>query len=201
MPGVSVSGGGLRKHLEPAAAHSRLLNKGTKNMLEHLPAHVRDALFAYRTCEFATLAKDGTPIAVPVSPVILPEQERIVITTSIGLPNKAFNVRRDGRVSLLFSDPTASGLEHPPAVLIQGDAVCPDRIETWTPELEQLWRMLDERQPASRIYVRFAFMRWLMDWYYMRLLIWVTPRHVRWWEHGDFATLPHEFEKEMSYVG
>ncbi len=170
-------------------------------MLEHLPTHVRDVLFAYRTCEFATLAKDGTPIAVPVSPVILPEQERIVITTSIGLPNKAFNVRRDGRVSLLFSDPTASGLDHPPAVLIQGDAVCPDRIETWTPELEQLWRMLDERQPVSKMYVRNALTRYLMDWYYMRLVIWVTPRRVRWWEHGDFAALPHEFEKEMNYVG
>ncbi len=71
-------------------------------MLEHLPAHLRAALFAYRTCEFATLAKDGTPITVPVSPVILPEQNRIVVTTSIGLPNKAFNVRRDGRVSMLY---------------------------------------------------------------------------------------------------
>jgi hypothetical protein len=170
-------------------------------MLDQLPPQVLDALVAYRTCEFATMAKDGTPLAVPVSPVILPQQDRIVITTSIGLPNKAFNVRRDGRVSLLFSDPTASGLDHPPAVLIQGDAICPDRIETWTPELEQLWRMLDERQPASRSYVGYAFTRWLMDWYYMRLLITVTPRRVRWWEHGDFATVPHEREQELSYVG
>ncbi len=171
------------------------------NMLDHLPAHVRDALFAYRTCEFATFAKDGTPVTVPVSPMILPEQDRIVITTSIGLPNTAFNVRRDGCVSMLFSDPTASGLDHPPVVLIQGDAICPDQIETWTPELEHLWRMLDERQPSSRVYVRNALTRSLMDWYYMRLLIWVTPRSVRWWEHGDFAAAPHDLEQEMSYVG
>ncbi len=170
-------------------------------MLDLLPAHVLQAMFAYRTCEFATSAKDGTPVTVPVSPVILPEQNHIVITTSIGLPNKAFNVRRDGRVSLLFSDPTASGLDHPPAVLIQGDAVCPDRIETWTPELEQLWRMLAKRQPAGNVYVRFAFTRWLMDWYYMRLLITVTPRRVRWWEHGDVAATPHELQQELHDVG
>jgi hypothetical protein len=170
-------------------------------MLNDLPLHLRDALFAYRTCEFATSAKDGTPITVPVSPVILLDQNRIVVTTSIGLPNKAFNVRRDGRVSLLFSDPTASGLDRPPTVLIQGDAVCPDRIETWTPELEQLWRILAKRQPASNMYVTNPLTRYVMDWYYMRLLMWVTPRRIRWWEHGNVAIQPHELEQEMNYVG
>lgn len=170
-------------------------------MLDQLPPQVLEALVAYRTCEFSTTAKDGTPLAVPVSPIILPNQNRLIVTTSIGLPNKVFNVRRDGRVSMLFSDPTASGLDHPPAVLIQGDATAPDQVETWTPELEQLWRILNERQPSSRVYVTNHFTRWLMDWYYMRLLIWVTPIRIRWWEHGDFATLPYELAEELSYVG
>ena len=52
-----------------------------------------------------------------------------MLTTSIGLPNKAFNARRDGRISLLFSDQTASGLQDPPAVLVQGDAEVPEEIQ------------------------------------------------------------------------
>lgn len=175
-------------------------------MLDQLPPDVLGALFAYRTCELSTLGRDGTPLAAPVSPVILPEQGRVLITTSIGLPNKAFNIRRDGRVSLLFSDPTASGLEAPPAVLIQGDAVCPDQIETWTPELARLWELLAARQPASNVYGANALTRWFFDWYYMRLLIWVTPRSIRWWERGAMASEPHVLEPaadelEVPYVG
>jgi hypothetical protein len=167
--------------------------------LAQLPPRVLEAIYAYRTCEFATLAKDGTPLSAPVSPVILPEQNRILITTSIGLPNKAFNVRRDGRVSLLFSDPTASGLMNPPAVLIQGDATAPDRVETSTPELDRLWSILSVRQPASNAYGTNALSRWFMDWYYMRLLIWIAPRRVRWWDGGDCAAAPQEME--VRHVG
>lgn len=167
-------------------------------MLDQLPSYVLDALFAYRTCEFSVLGKDGTPLASAVCPVILPEQNEIIITTSIAVPSKVFNVRRDGRVSLLFSDPTASGLHQPPAVLIQGDAVAPDVVETWTPELAELWKILDKRQPASRMYLANGLTRWFFDWYYMRLLIRITPRTVRWWDKGDFAQRAHELE--ASYV-
>jgi hypothetical protein len=172
--------------------------KAIPPMLDQLPPHVLEALFAYRTCELSTLARDGTPITAPVSPVILPEQGKILITTSIGLPSKAFNVRRDGRVALLFSDSTASGLAAPPAVLIQGDAVCPDQVVTATPELDRLWTILAVRQPASNAYGANALTRWFFDWYYMRLLIWVAPRRVRWWERGVMATEPAELE--VSYV-
>ena len=51
-----------------------------------------------------------------------------MIATSIGLPQKAFNVRRNPKVSMLFSEPTGSGVAEPGAVLIQGDATAEDRI-------------------------------------------------------------------------
>ncbi len=167
-------------------------------MLDQLPSNVLDALFAYRTCEFSTLGKDGTPLTAPVCPVILPDSNEIIITTSIAIPNKFFNARRDGRVSMLFSDPKASGLHKPPAVLIQGNAVAADTIETWTPELAELWKILDERQPASRMYISTRLTRWLFDWYYMRLLIRVTPHTIRWWEAGNFTQEPKSLEE--SYV-
>ena len=85
-----------------------------------IPAEVEAVFRAFRTCEFSTLAKDGTPITWPTLPFWEAENQRFIVTTSIGFPQKAYNVRRDGRVSLLFSEPKASGLERPPAVLVQG---------------------------------------------------------------------------------
>ncbi len=140
-------------------------------MLISLPASVVDA---YRTCELLTVGRDGTPIAWPVIPVRRPDGT-ILVTTSIAMPQKALNVRRDPRVALLFSDPTASGLTAPPPqVLVQGTAVCPEEISVSAAPTAELWRLLDERQPSSAAY-RKRPLRGLMDWYYMRLLITVTP--------------------------
>jgi hypothetical protein len=132
---------------------------------------------AYRTCEFATIAKDGTPITWPAAALLRPDGT-LVLTTSLGFPQKAFNIRRDPRVALLFSDPTGGGLDAPDQVLVQGTATCPDEIVT-TPagDLTEYWSMLFERQPSSRTYLS-PLMRPVVDWYFMRLVITVTPTQV-----------------------
>ena len=68
----------------------------------------------YRTCEFATLSRSGVPIAWPTVTLRRPDGT-FLITTSIALPQKAYNVRRDPRVAMLFSEPTASGIEGRPS--------------------------------------------------------------------------------------
>jgi hypothetical protein len=139
---------------------------------------LRQALDAYRTCEFATLTKNGTPIAWPTVPQVAADGSNIVLTTSIGLPQKAYNVRRDPRVALLFSDATASGRSDLPQVLVQGMAACPDVIQTSPAGLEDYWARMAERQPSSRSNSSSPISRRLMDWYYMRLVITVTPAAV-----------------------
>jgi hypothetical protein len=85
-------------------------------------------------------------------------------------------VRRDGRVALLFSDPTGSGLSAPAQIFIGGTAQCSEL--TVSPEgLEEYWLMLLRRQPSGRSY-SLPGIRSLTDWYYMRLLITVTPERV-----------------------
>ena len=81
--------------------------------------------------------------------LLVPDEKRFTITTSIALAQKAFNVRRNPRVSLLFSDPTVSGLTNPPAVLVQGDAVSPDEVETSLLGFEDELRQVLRRQPAG----------------------------------------------------
>ncbi len=88
---------------------------------------------------------------------------------------------------MLYSDPTGSSLAAPPAVLVQGDAICPDQIVTRSEELDALGRLIMVRQPVSARYSANPLARWLSDWYLMRLLIYITPRRIRWWPHGDFS--------------
>lgn len=135
-----------------------------------------DVLDAYRTCEFVTLGRDGTPAAWPTA-VRRNEDGTLLLTTSLAFAQKALNVRSDGRVGLLFSDPTGSGLTDAPQIFVGGRAECPDEIMTGPEGAEDYWRMLFERQPHSRSYVS-APVRWTMDWYYLRLLITVTPERV-----------------------
>jgi Pyridoxamine 5'-phosphate oxidase len=157
-----------------------------------LPTEVEEVFREFRTCEFSTLARDGAPITWPLVTLWRPEEQRFVLTTSIGAPNKAFNARRDGRISMLFSDPTASGLEDPPSVLVQGDAEVPDEIHTSPYDLKEYWKRIWRIQPAGKSYGANALTRSLMDWYYIRLYIHVRPRRILVWPEGDFTKPPLE---------
>lgn len=159
-----------------------------------LPAQVEAVFREFRTCEFSTLAQDGTPITWPTLPFHQPTTGTFLITTSIGLPQKVFNIRRNPRVSLLFSDPTGSGLVDPPAVLVQGDAVAPDKILTSIDGFEKEVRMVMRRQPSGAIYSSNPLMRYYFDWYFMRLFITVTPNRILYWEHADFSLAPVSIE-------
>jgi hypothetical protein len=157
-----------------------------------IPDDALAILRRYRTCEMSTLGKDGTPQTWPLCPRLL-DDGRFLLTTSIGMPAKAFNIRRDARVSLLFSEPKGSGVQRPGAVLVQGDAIAEDRIVSDPASLPELRAYFVEnifaRQPAGKMMSSFIG-RWLMWPYYMRILIYVTPRRMLWWPTRDFAAAP-----------
>lgn len=139
--------------------------------------------------ELSTRARDRTPLTVPVAPLWLPERGAILVSTGIGFPHKAYNARRDPKVSLLFSNPTGSGLDDPPAVLVQGDATVSE-LTTWDNELARQYHKVWTGQPkgigADPITKR------LFWWYYMRLKIIITPTRIRWWPGRDMTATPHE---------
>ena len=143
-----------------------------------ITAELLPALHAYRTAEFATIGRSGVPIAWPTSVLAEDDGSSVLLGTSIGFPQKAFNVRRDPRVALLFSEPTGSGAEGLPQVLLQGTARCTDEIVTSPVGNERYWSRLWDLQPAGKVYDTNPATRWIMDWYYMRLMITVTPSRV-----------------------
>lgn len=149
-----------------------------------LPPEVLQVIDEFRTCEFTTIGKDGVPVTWPLVTFRRPDGT-FIATTAIGLPQKAWNIRRNPRVSLLFSDPTGSGLTDPPTVLIHGDAACPDTIVADAAGLEEYVVRMYRRQPIARFYGADPLSRRLLAWYYYRLLIEVVPRSIRWWPAGQ----------------
>ena len=154
-----------------------------------------DIIDRYFTCEFTTLSRDGSPVTWPVSPRLLGDG-RFLLTTSIGMPQKALNVRRNPKVSMLFSEPTGSGVAQPGAVLIQGDAIAEDRIVTdisSDTDLAALMETLSRRQPAGAFWSTWMGKR--LGWpYNMRLLIYVAPRRALYWPTRDFTGMPTELD-------
>lgn len=150
-----------------------------------LPPEVTAVFEAFRCCEFTTLNKQGMPVTWPVSAVYFPERGQFLITTSISFPQKVWNIRRNPNVSLLFSDPTGSGLTNPPTVLVQGSAMVSDEIVVLNEEMKRFWRELYQRQPSSRSYSSSALSRTLMSWYYIRWCISITPHVIHWYQEGN----------------
>jgi Pyridoxamine 5'-phosphate oxidase len=139
---------------------------------------VADAVERYLTCELTTVGKAGTPITWPTVARLSRASDTFTITTSIGLPVKAFNIRRNPRVAMLFSDATGSGSRALPQIHVQGTASCPDVVVVSPDERQEYWRRVYRLQPAGRLYGSNAILRWLFAWYYYRLIITVIPQRV-----------------------
>jgi Pyridoxamine 5'-phosphate oxidase len=157
----------------------------------HLPGDVEAVLRSFFTCEFTTISRGGEPLTWPTEPLYEPETGLIIVTASIAFPVKALNARQNPRVSLLYSDPTGSRLDHLPAVLVQGEAQVTESLE-WTPRTEALFRQSLLRQPDSAQFVSSPIIRRLFTFYFRRLMITVEPYRIYIWPDRDFSRAPVE---------
>src|SRR3712207_3961151 len=96
-------------------------------MTTTLPEDVQQVFDRFITTEYTTIDRRGQPITWPVTPYYSPGAPCIDVTTGLGYPKKANDAEANPKVALLFSDPTGSGLERPPQVLVQGIAQVDDR--------------------------------------------------------------------------
>lgn len=159
-----------------------------------LPEDVRAAMAGTYTCEMATVNRAGEAIAWPAVPFVDPVDGHILCAVSIAYPVKAFNARRNPQVSLLFSDPTGSGLPDAPAVLVQGTAEVEEVLD-YTPDMIGLFRTVSRRQPDSARFTSNRLVRRMFTWYlFQRLAIRVTPDRITAWPGRDFDAEPRIFE-------
>jgi hypothetical protein len=159
-----------------------------------LPDDVLAALHGFFTCEFATVNRRGEAIAWPAVPYVDPADGHILCAVSIAFPVKAQNARRHPQVSLLFSEPTGSGLADPPAVLVQGRAMV-DEVLDYPPDVISLFRAVSARQPDSARFTGNRLIRRAFSWYlFQRIALRVTPERITVWPSRQFDAEPRVYE-------
>ena len=167
-------------------------------MTATLPGEVQAVFDRFITCEYTTVDSRGQPITWPVTPYYRPGQECIDVTTGLGYPKKASDARGNPRVALLFSDPSGSGLDGPPAVLVQGSAAVDDR------DLEANRRRYEreslEKLPATKEMMPPEFLKRLFAWYFTRIYVHVRPERVYVWAGGDWQAEPRLLDAHLEEV-
>jgi hypothetical protein len=167
-------------------------------MTSTLPQEARSAFARFVTCEFTTVDAAKQPITWPVTPYYDEGGPTIDVTTGLGYPKKADDARAHPAVSLLFSDPTGSGLESGIRVLVQGTATIDD--EDLEANAERYRRESGVKLPATKKMHPPKPLRGLFNWYYARLYIKVRPERVFVWPGGELGKEPTVHDAHLEEV-
>jgi hypothetical protein len=167
-------------------------------MTATLPDEVQQVFDRFITTEFTTVDGLGQPITWPLTPYYRPGDPCIDVTTGLGYPKKAKDARANSKVALLFSDPTGSGLEAAPHVLVQGTADVDDRdLEH---NRERYMRESFEKLPGLRRMAPPRFLQRLFTSYFTRIYVHVRPERVYVWPDCDVTREPELFDAHMEEV-
>jgi hypothetical protein len=167
-------------------------------MTATLPDEVQAVFERFVATEYTTVDPAGQPITWPVTPYYRRGGPEIDITTGLGYPKKADDARLNPHVALLFSNPTGSGLDNPPAVLVQGTAA----VDEADLELNRMRysRESVEKLPATKgMYPPKPIQR-MFDWYFTRIYVHVRPERVYVWPEGDFTREPALYGSHVEEV-
>ena len=163
-----------------------------------LPDELQDVFTRFITTEYVTVDGQGQPIVWPVTPYFHSDEGCIDVTTGLGYPKKADDAARNPSVALLFSDPTGSGLDSPPMVLVQGTAVVDDR--DLDANRRRYERELVEKLPGTKELTPPGFMKRMFNWYYTRIYVHVRPERVYVWPRGDTGAEPELLDAHLEEV-
>jgi hypothetical protein len=167
-------------------------------MTSTLPQEVRDAFERFITCEFTTVDAAKQPITWPVTPYYRQGDPTIDVTTGLGYPKKADDARAHPSISLLFSDPTGSGMESGLKVLVQGTATVDDA--DLKANADRYLSESGEKLPATKKMHPPKPLRAMLNWYYARLYIKVRPERVFVWPDGNLAEEPAVHDAHLEEV-
>ena len=167
-------------------------------MTASLPTDVQHVFDRFITTEYVTIDRAGQPIAWPVTPYYRLGDPCIDVSTGLGYPKKANDARANPQVALLFSDPTGSDLDGPPAVLVQGIAEVDDR--DFEANRERYDREVHEKLPGAAGAEPPDFMKRFFGWYYKRIYVHVRPERVFVWNGGDMTGEPEMYGAHLEEV-
>src|SRR5215212_2691175 len=151
------------------AVHGRRVVDFGVEVTASLPPEIQQVFSRFITTEYTTVAPGGRPITWPVTPYYRAGDICIDVTTGLGYPKKANDARANPKVALLFSDPTGSGAEDAPQVLVQGTADVDDR--DLDANRERYKRELKEKLPAAQAEMPPKVFEPFIRWYLTRIYI------------------------------
>ena len=167
-------------------------------MTATLPPALRECFSRFITTEYTTIDSRQQPITWPVTPYYADGGPTIDVNTGLGYPKKADDAARNPRVALLFSDPTGSGLDSPPQVLVQGTAEVDDA--DLAANRERYRRESAAKLPRARGMQPPGWLRGPFDWYLSRIYVHVRPERVFAWPHGDPVAEPEVHDSHLEEV-
>jgi Pyridoxamine 5'-phosphate oxidase len=163
-----------------------------------LPPAVREAFERFVTCEYTTIGSSKQPITWPVTPYYRQGGSTIDVTTGLGYPKKADDAQAHPSVSLLFSDPTGSGIDSGIQVLVQGTATVDD--EDLKANADRYMQESGEKLPATKKMHPPKLLRPAFNFYYARIYIKVRPERVFVWADGDLSEEPEIHDTHLEEV-
>ncbi|MEG9194061.1 MAG: hypothetical protein V6S10_01875 [Candidatus Methanoglobus sp.] len=167
-------------------------------MIPTIPGWIEDVFEKYLTAEFTYL--DGEmPRTIAVLHYYDAKKKSIVITTSPAFYRKVACIKKNPRVSVLFSNPKYSGIEERAVVLVLGIAKVSENVEENLSYLMNLminhkdcWKKTVLTKMAEELMSPLA--KRLLDWYVYRILIEVKPQRLLFWRDGDVENDPEILE-------
>jgi len=151
-----------------------------------IPGWVGDVFDHYLTCEFTTVA-NGRPVTFPLLYFYEADSGKFTVTSSILFSKKVEHMKKDPKVSLLFSNPEGSGIGKQ-AILVQGIAHCDDS------DLDHGWeRFLPHWRKKEPYIDAFLAEREKFGWFWKRIVIQVEPKKIMAWKNGNTDGPPEVF--------
>jgi len=142
------------------------------------PDWVRDVFERYLICEFTSI-DNGKPVTFPLLFFYDANPPRFAVTSSILFSRKIEHMKKNPKVSLLFSNPEGSGVEKH-VVLVQGVAKCDDS------DLDHGWERYLPMWRKKEPYIDgFLAAREQFPWFWKRIVVEVEPRKILAWKNGD----------------
>jgi len=153
------------------------------------PTHVEQVLEGALVCAFTCIDSAGRPVTHPLLPLYDAQSKKLYFTSSILFSKKLEHVKRNPKVSVLFSNRQFIKSPEFHVVLIKGDArVLEDDIHHGWERLLPLWR---KKEPYIDAYVK---QRIALPLFWERGIIEVMPKKIYVWENGDTAREPVVYE-------
>ncbi len=160
----------IAKELLPSPARS--------DIWMNAPDWVRDVFERYLICEFTSI-DNGKPVTFPLLFFYDANPPRFAVTSSILFSRKIEHMKKNPKVSLLFSNPEGSGVEKH-VVLVQGVAKCDDS------DLDHGWERYLPMWRKKEPYIDgFLAAREQFAWFWKRIVVEVEPRKILAWKNGD----------------